>query len=105
MNSITDADYKHAKRRLWITKPRPISQSVCTKWYPVTCRHNRKFQKQVHRNIPVHVFSAPSLVFKKIEVKLESLTDCYMLSVVEKGIRWDVMLFIGIEKPITNKWK
>ena len=46
---------------------------------------------EVYKLDPVHLISSPGLAWeatlKKTKVKLEFLTDIYMLLIVEKGIR------------------
>ena len=48
---------------------------------------------EIYERDRAHILSAPGLAWKelkKIEVKLELLTDIDMLLMVEKGIRWGI---------------
>ena len=98
--NITDADYIHAKR---VCKDFEIKNlGVCHDLYVKkdalfladVFKNFRKMCLKIYHLDPVKFFLDPGLAWKatlkKTEVKLELLTDIYMLLMVEKGIGGEI---------------
>ena len=97
MGDITDVDHRHAKRIF-----KNLSNKNLGDYYDLYLQSDTLLLADVFENFrkkcidiyeldPAHFFSAPSIAWqaglKKIEIKLEVLTDVDMLLMVEKGIR------------------
>ena len=113
MKDITGANYIHAKR---VCKGFQI-KNLCEyldlylKSYMLLLadifENFRKMCLEIYHLDPANFFSAPGLawqaVFKKMEGKLELLTDIDMLLMVEKELGEEyVIQFIDIQKLIIN---
>ena len=97
MEDITNVDYKHAK----IVFKNLINKNLGdyhdlyvqsdTLFLTDVFEHFRNMYIKVYELDPAHFLSAPGLAWqaclKKTEVKLELLTDVYMLLMIEKGIK------------------
>ena len=84
--------------RLQILEFRPISWPVCTEWYPVTCGHIRKFQKEVCRclwtwscSCPVSIWIGMAGIFEENRIWFEITNRCWYVTNGWKrhqGLNW-----------------
>ena len=114
MEDITDADYRHPKRVF-----KNLSNKDLGDYHDLYVQSDTILLADVFENFrnmcikvyeldPAHFSSAQGLAWqaclKKIEVKLELLTDVYMLLMVEKGIRGGICHAMHRYAKANNKY-
>ena len=113
MEDITDVDHRHSKRVFKnlsnknLVDYHDLYVQSDTLLLTVVFENFRNKCVEIYELDPAHFLSAPRLVWqaclKKIDVKLELLTDPDILLMVEKGIRGKyIMQYIDMQKQITN---
>ena len=114
MEEITDADHMHGKRVCKdfeiknLGKYRDFYLKSDTLLLADVSENVRKMCLKIYQLDPAKFLPAPGLAlqtaFKKIEVKLELLTDLDMLLMVEKGIRGGICNAIHQYAKDNNKY-
>ena len=114
MESITDADYQHAKKVKEDFKKRNLGQyhdfyvQINTSLLAGVFENFRNKCIEIYELDPAHFLSVPGLAcqacLKRSDVELELLTDIDMLLMVEKGIRGGICHAIQRYANANNKY-
>ena len=114
MEDITDVEYRHGKTAFEYLINKHLSDyhdlyvQSDTLLLADAFENFRNVCIKVYELDPVHILSAPGLAWqaclKKIEVKLQLLTDVEVLLMVEKGIRGGICQAIYRYAKVNNKY-